>query len=486
MTKWMNKTIGELHQLLVEGKVTASELVEDCIQGVLNDSCNSFEATCFEEARKEARKIKEVKEDEYLKGIPYLAKDNYSTKGVETTASSNILNGYVPLFDATVVRKLRQKGMIMVAHTSMDELAMGGTGTTGKRGVTTNPYDHERIVGGSSSGSAAALAQGIAPMSLGSDTGDSVRKPASHAGLVGFKPTWGRISRFGLFPFAPSLDTIAYFTRDVKDSAYLLSALAGHDKNDMSTSYRKKEKYERYVEEKKTLHRIGYFKAVVDSMQDEKIKAAFFDLLEKLRKAGYEVSEYDYPSDLLDALYPTYMIISCAEATSNNANLDGVRFGPAAKDNPQTYREYMKECRTKGFTDLIKRRFVIGSFSLLSANQDEMFSRAQKARRLIVNKMNEFFDSFDYFITPAAFSLPKKICDLSTAWSTNPDFLDNIMTIGNFGGYPSITLPMMKEDGIPVGVNVTGRVFEDGAVLALADEIQNLTGLKNLTAKEVK
>lgn len=482
----MNKTIGELHQLLVEGKVTASELVEDCIQGVLNDSCNSFEATCFEEARKEARKIKEVKEDEYLKGIPYLAKDNYSTKGVETTASSNILNGYVPLFDATVVRKLRQKGMIMVAHTSMDELAMGGTGTTGKRGITTNPYDHERIVGGSSSGSAAALAQGIAPMSLGSDTGDSVRKPASHAGLVGFKPTWGRISRFGLFPFAPSLDTIAYFTRDVKDSAYLLSALAGHDSNDMSTSYRKKEKYERYVEEKKTLHRIGYFKAVVDSMQDEKIKAAFFDLLEKLRKAGYEVSEYDYPSDLLDALYPTYMIISCAEATSNNANLDGVRFGPAAKDNPQTYREYMKECRTKGFTDLIKRRFVIGSFSLLSANQDEMFSRAQKARRLIVNKMNEFFDSFDYFITPAAFSLPKKICDLSTAWSTNPDFLDNIMTIGNFGGYPSITLPMMKEDGIPVGVNVTGRVFEDGAVLALADEIQNLTGLKNLTAKEVK
>lgn len=486
MTKWMNKTIGELHQLLVEGKVTASELVEDCIQGVLNDSCNSFEATCFEEARKEARKIKEVKEDEYLKGIPYLAKDNYSTKGVETTASSNILNGYVPLFDATVVRKLRQKGMIMVAHTSMDELAMGGTGTTGKRGITTNPYDHERIVGGSSSGSAAALAQGIAPMSLGSDTGDSVRKPASHAGLVGFKPTWGRISRFGLFPFAPSLDTIAYFTRDVKDSAYLLSALAGHDNNDMSTSYRKKEKYECYVEEKKTLHRIGYFKAVVDSMQDEKIKAAFFDLLEKLRKAGYEVSEYDYPSDLLDALYPTYMIISCAEATSNNANLDGVRFGPAAKDNPQTYREYMKECRTKGFTDLIKRRFVIGSFSLLSANQDEMFSRAQKARRLIVNKMNEFFDSFDYFITPAAFSLPKKICDLSTAWSTNPDFLDNIMTIGNFGGYPSITLPMMKEDGIPVGVNVTGRVFEDGAVLALADEIQNLTGLKNLTAKEVK
>lgn len=484
MTKLMNKTISELHEMLVNKEVTASELVEECIAAVQKDTCNSFEATCFEEARDKAKKITDVKEDEYLKGIPYLCKDNYSTKDMETSASSNILNGYKPLFDATVVSKLAHEGMIMVAHTTMDELAMGGTGTTGRKGVTCNPYDHTRIVGGSSCGSAAALAEGIAPFATGSDTGDSVRKPASHAGLVGFKPTWGRVSRFGLFPFAPSMDTIAYFTKDVLDSAYILSAIAGHDSKDMSTSYRKKEKYQDYVLNHKSLKKIGYFKAVMDSMPDKRIKDSFIKLLDDLKAKGYEVIEFDYPVELLDALYPTYMMISCAEATSNDANLDGVRFGPSASGKPETYKEYMIDCRSHGFSDLIKRRFVIGSFSLLSQNQEEMFNRAQKARRLIVNKMNEFFDSIDYLISPAAFSIPKKINELSTAWSTNPDFLDNILSIGNFGGYPSITVPMTMVENLPIGVNVTGRVFEDGRVLALAQDIEEITGLKNLTAKE--
>lgn len=484
MTKWMNKSISELHQLLVKGEVTASELVEDCIQGVLSDPCNSFEATCFDKAREEAKKITEVKEEEFLKGIPYLCKDNYSTKGVETTASSNILNGYVPLYDATVVSKLKRAGMIMVAHTTLDELAMGGTGTTGRKGVTCNPYDHTRIVGGSSCGSAAGLALGIAPMALGSDTGDSIRKPASHAGLVGLKPTWGRISRFGLFPFAPSMDTVGFFTRNVLDASYVLSAVSGHDAKDMSSSYRKKEKYQNYVLEHKTLKRIGYFKAVMDEMKDSSIKETFMAILEQLRNKGYSVEEYDYPKELLDALYPTYMLISCAEATSNNANLDGVRFGPQAMNDPQTYKDYMIDCRSRGFSDLIKRRFVIGSFALLSQNQQEMFTRAQKARRCIVDKMNEFFDSFDYFITPAAFSIPKKIDELSTAWSIHPDFLDNILVIGNFGGYPSLTLPMMKEGELPIGINITGRIFEDGYVLGLGQEIEEITGLKNLVCKE--
>ncbi len=179
------------------------------------------------------------------------------------------------------------------------------------------------------------------------------------------------------------------------------------------------------------------------------------------------------------------MLISCAEAGSNNANLDGIRFGPKADGNPSTFKEYMTECRTKGFSDLIKRRFVIGSFALLSENQEEMFNRAQKARRLIVNQMNSFFDSIDYLIQPAAFSIPKKISELSTAWSTNPDYLDNILSIGNFGGYPSLTLPLCFSCGMPIGVNVTGRCFEDGQVLAISREIEEITGLHDLV-KEVK
>jgi aspartyl-tRNA(Asn)/glutamyl-tRNA(Gln) amidotransferase subunit A len=483
--KLMNKNIHELHEMLVNKEVTALELTEECIAGCKKDACNSLEATNFDEARKEAEKIKEVKPEEILKGIPYLAKDNYSTKGVETTASSNILNGYVPIFDATVISKLKKSGMIMVAHTTMDELAMGGTGTTGHKGNTTNPYDVSRIIGGSSSGSCAAMAQGIAPFALGSDTGDSVRKPASHGGLVGFKPTWGRISRYGLFPFAPSMDTVGYFTRDVLDASYILSCLAGHDSKDMSSSYRRKEKYQDYVLNHKSLKRVGYFKAVMDNITNPDIRNSYLSLLDSLKKKGYEVIEYDFSEELLDALYPTYMIISCAEAGSNNANLDGIRFGPKAEGNPATFREYMTDCRTRGFSDLIKRRFVIGSFALLSQNQEEMFNRAQKARRLIVNAMNDFFDSIDYLIQPASFSIPKKIDELSTAWSTNPDYLDNILSIGNFGGFPSLTLPLCFSEGMPIGVNVTGRCFEDGHVLAVSKEIEEITGLHDLY-KEVR
>ncbi len=484
MNTLMNKSISELHSLLVKGEVTASDLVEDCIARIEKDPCNCFEAKAYDQARKEAARTTEVKEDEYLKGIPFLCKDNYSTKGIETTASSNILNGYVPLYDATLVTRLKRAGMILVAKTSMDELAMGGTGTTSHKGVTTNPYDHQRIAGGSSSGSAAAVALGIAPFATGSDTGDSTRKPASNTGIVGYKPTWGRVSRYGLFPFATSMDTIGYFTRNVMDASYVLSAIAGHDKNDMSSSSRKKEKYEEYVLKRKTLKRVGYFKAVMEDLNDGPIKESWVSLLDSLRAQGYEVIEYDYPRELLNAIYPVYMIISCAEATSNNANLDGIRFGPRPEGTQKTYQEYMTEARTAGFSDLIKRRFVIGSFSLLSANQDEMFSRAQKARRLIVENMNDFFDSIDYLIQPAAYHIPPRIDELSSKWSAEPDFLDNILVIGNFGGYPSITLPMTYDSGMPIGINVTGRIFEDGYVFGMANEIEKLTGIHDVTVKE--
>lgn len=484
MTQLMNKSIAELHDLLVKKKVTAKDLVLACIEECKKDTCNSFEATAFEEAIKASEKIKEVKDEEYLKGIPFLAKDNYSTKGIETTASSNILNGYIPLFDATVIEKLKRAGMILVGKTTMDELAMGGTGISGHKGVTTNPYDHTRIVGGSSCGSASSVASGIVPFSLGSDTGDSVRKPASYAGIVGFKPTWGRISRFGLFPFAPSLDTVAYFTRNVKDASYILTCLAGKDKKDMSSSSRKKEKYQNYVLSHKTLKRIGCFKSVLDSIEEKAIKDAYLNVLNGLANKGYEIIYYDFPQYLLDSLYPTYMIISCAEATSNNANLDGIRFGPKADNDPQTYIEYMKQCRTKGFSSIIKRRFVIGSFSLLSANQDEMFTRAQKARRMIVEEMERFFDNIDYLLVPASYSKPKKVEDINYSWSKKTDFLENIMTIGNFGGYPSLTVPLTFIDGLPCGVNITGRTFEDGYVLSLGQEIEGITGLKNLVANK--
>lgn len=479
MDKYLDKTIREIHKALVSRQITPVDLVKESMARIQADDCNAFEAKAFDKALKKAKSIKEVMASRYLEGIPYVAKDNYSTKGIETTASSNILNGYVPLYNATVISRLSKAGAVLMAKTTLDELAMGGTGTTGHLGNTLNPYDHERMVGGSSCGSASALAECDVAFSLGSDTGDSVRKPASHAGLVGFKPTWGLIPRYGLLPFACSMDTVAYFSRCVWDSALLTQTLSGYDYHDMSSVKKVKKDYIDAVETKDTLKKIAYFPAVLNVCKPY-VQDKFNTLISSLKSLGYQVDAYDFPIDLLDAIYPTYMIISCSEATANAAMYDGMRYGPSGDQNAKTYQEFMTSARTKGFSDLIKRRFVIGSFSLLAINQHDFFQRAQKARRVIVENLNKMFESYDYLLLPASPAIPKKFTELSTKWSTKPDFADNHLALANFGGMPSLTLPMGLEEGVPFGVNVTGRIFQDEKVLALGEEIEEITGLKNL------
>ena len=235
---YLDLPLQELHQALVEKKVTPLELTEEALKRAHENKDNAFEYIDDEGAKAFAATLTEPEKDNPLWGVPYFSKDNYSTKGIPSTASSNILNGYIPVYDATVITKLREAKAVLLGKTTLDELAMGGTGTTGHLGTTYNPWDptHKRGIGGSSCGSAAAVAASIVPFALGSDTGDSVRKPASLAGLVGMKPTWGRISRYGLFPFAPSLDHVAYFSRDVYSSAVLLDVLSGRDLNDSTSS----------------------------------------------------------------------------------------------------------------------------------------------------------------------------------------------------------------------------------------------------------
>ncbi len=476
---YLDLTIQQMHQALVEGLVTSEQLVKEAILRIKNDKTNSFEALALDQALEEAKKVTSVGEEEILKGIPFLAKDNYSTKGIETTASSDVLSGYVPIFDAEVITRLKNAGAILLGKTTLDELAMGGTGTTGHKGVTTNPYDNSRIIGGSSCGSCASVASGIVPFSLGSDTGDSVRKPASYGGIYGFKPTWGRISRFGLFPFACSLDTVAYFARSVYDIAVLTEILAGHDDKDMSSSYKEVENYSSYLRRENDKKKIGYFKPILDAIDDEKIKNSYFKLLDELKNKGYEVNQYDFPEELLDALYPVYMIISCSEATSNDANLDGVKFGLKPSEEAKTWSEYMSDARTRGFSSLIKRRFIIGSFSLLAENQEELFRRAQKARNLIVEEMNKFFLENDYLILPCAKSVPPKVEDVTNKWSKKPDFIDNHLGIANLGGFPSLTCPLGYENGLPYGVNITGRQYQEGYVLKCGQDIEDVTKLVN-------
>jgi len=482
--EYLDLSLSELHDRLVKKEVTPLELAQAALARAKKDDTNAFERLNEEEALKFAESLVEPEPDNLLWGIPYLAKDNFSTKGLETTASSNILNGYVPLYDATVIEKLRERKCVLIGKTTLDELAMGGTGTTGHKGPTTNPYDHTRQAGGSSCGSAAAVASSIVLFALGSDTGDSVRKPASYTGLVGLKPTWGRISRYGLFPFAPSLDAVAFFTRDVASSAAYLEALSGRDNRDSTSSSLEVPHYIDYVGRPSKGFRIAVIKEIVESVNDGVLQGKFEKLINLIKDAGVTVDYVSLPKELLESVYPAYMVISCAEATSNDANLDGIKFGPFK--NGKTYQEVMFNARNEGFSELIKRRFVIGSYCLMSENQEELFLRAQRVRAKIVKAVNDILLPYDFLLAPAAPSVAPEFGASSDRLGDTYLIADNHLAIGNFAGLPSITLPLGFEGNLPLGVNLTGRAYDEGRLFTASGLIESLTGLAGLSALNQK
>ena len=480
---YRGKSITELREELDKKETTPEELFDKAnkLAHYFQDDYNSF-VTIVDKCKYKDR-------DSKLNGIPYALKDNFSTSGILTTASSNILKDYVPVYDATVYKKLKSAGAVLVGKTVLDELAMGGTGTTGHTGIVRNPWDKTRMIGGSSAGSASAVALGIVPFSIGSDTGDSVRKPASHGGLVGFKPTYGRISRYGLFAFASSLDHVAMFTRNVKDMAIVTDVLKGKDINDMTTLNNDGKVYEDSIDNDIKGKKLFYIKEICgkdtykDSDDKELIETItkFHELLGKLREEGFIIEEVSMDKALLEAIYPTYMCISCAEATSNNSNLTGIPFGPRGEGN--SVEEIMFDARTKGFSELIKRRFILGSYILQRENQEKLFLNAQRVRRMIVDKMNEFFKEFDGMIAPCSGGPASKFDSTSEKLSDRYLILENHLAIGNFGGFPSITLPFAMINDLPVGVNITGRVREDDIVLNMANYVEKVTGLKDIYSK---
>ena len=485
MKRYLHLSITELHQLLVKKEITPADLVEEALLLAKNDTNNAFEYIMEKEAREFVNKLSPLEEnlDNPLWGIPFVIKDNFSTKDVPTCASSNILNGYVPVYSSEVYTRLINKGAIPIGKTTLDELAMGGSGTTGHKGKTYNPWDpsHTHQVGGSSCGSAAAISSGIVPLAIGSDTGDSVRKPASYDALVGMKPSWGRISRFGLFPFAPSLDHVAYFTRNVEDSALVLNVLAGRDDKDSTSSYEPVEDYTSSLKDRSP-RKLAVVKEIYESISNQDIRQAFENSVNQLKKAGFTVDFVSIDESLLKALFPSYIIISCAEATSNNANLDGIKFGPRGEGN--TYQEIMINSRTQGFSELIRRRFVIGSYSLLRENQQELFLRAQKARRLIVNAVNKVLEQYDAIYLPASPTTAPLFEGTSDKLSNEYLVADNHLGIANFAGLPSITLPLGFSNGLPFGVNLTCRAFKEKDMFKMAQDVENITGLHDLVAKE--
>jgi len=484
--EYMNKGIEEIHEALVKKEVTVEELIKESLEKSykLQSECNAF-VTILDDA-------KEVEvTDNLLSGIPYGIKDNYSTKGILSTGSSNTLKDYVPFFTATPIEKLNNAGAVAVNKTVMDEFGMGGTGTTGHTGVVRNPWDKSRMCAGSSAGSACAVAAGVYPYATGSDTGDSIRKPAAYCGIVGYKPTYGMISRYGLFAFASSLDHAGVLTRNVKDAAIVVDTMKGIDKNDMTTWDSSNIHLKEALTGNVTNKKLCYVKEICDIENYPNASDELKEHLENFKKTieickniGIEVEEVSVNKTLLEAVSSTYVVISCAEATSNMSNLTGLIFGPRCEG--KNYIESMKEYRTKGFSPLIKRRFVIGSYVLQAENKDRYFNNAQRVRRLLVDEWNKLFDKYDGVILPVGSGPAKHLDGKQDMLQENLAVLEEHLQIGNFGGFPSITIPNGFVNSLPVGVNITGKCYDDENVLNIAYALEKEMNYANQIAKEVK
>lgn len=484
--KYMNQSILTLHEMLKSGEVTSEELVRESLQlsKETEEKCNAF-VTILEDA-----KSCEVTEN-LLSGIPYGVKDMYSTKDILTTGSSNTLKDYIPIFNATAIEHLNNAGAVMVNKTACDEFGMGGTGTTCHTGVVKNPWDKSRMCAGSSSGSAAAVASGVYPYALGTDTGDSIRKPAAYCGIVGYKPTYGMISRYGVFPFASSLDTCGVLSRSVEDAAIVVDAMKGKDKKDMTSWDSSHIHLFDSLKEKSIPRKLCYIKELCDihsfDHPNEELKKHLDNFMEKvdiIRNSGIEVEEVSVDQTLLNAIASTYVIISCAEATSNMSNLTGLSFGPRGEG--ENYIDIIKDHRTKGFSSLIKRRFVIGSYVLQRENQERYFKNAQRVRRLLVDTWKNLFERFDAVILPVGTGVAKPLEGSKDILLPDMMALEEHLQVGNFGGFPSITIPSGFIDSLPVGLNITGNCYEDEKVLNIAYQIESLMNYKNQIAKEGK
>lgn len=474
------KFIDDIRNGLDSGKVTSDKLFEEAVNKAYKyqDVYNSF-VTIMD-------KKDDVCSNSILSGIPYALKDNISTKGILTTASSNILKDYIPLYDATIYKKLKNSGAVLMGKTVLDELAMGGTGTTGHTGIVRNPWNKDRMIGGSSAGSAASVALGIVPFAIGSDTGDSIRKPAAYGGIVGYKPTYGRISRYGLFSFASSLDHVGVFARSVKDVSYVMDVVKGHDDKDMTSLPDEDVSYASELDNDVSGKKLFYIKEAIEidngNNELKEIISNFKSVLEKCKELGMIVEEVSFDKELLEAIYPVYNVISCAEATSNNSNLTGIPFGNRV--DGKNVNDIMMNTRTNGFSELIKRRFVIGSYVLQKENQERLFLNACRVRRLIVNRMNELFEKYDGLIMPTSGNIAPLFDDASDKLSDEYLILGNHLVIGNFGGFPSISIPSGFVNDMPVSVNITGRAKEDSLVLNMANKVESLLGCKGMVAKD--
>ncbi len=405
-------------------------------------------------------------------GVPILIKDNIQVKNWSITSGSKILQGYIAPYDATVISNLKSKGMMAFGRANMDEFAMGSTTESSYYGVTKNPYGEERVPGGSSGGSAAAVAGGIAIAALGSDTGGSIRQPAAYCGCVGMKPTYGRVSRFGLSAYASSLDQIGPITQNVEDAAILYDAIKGHDPKDSTSAELEAEDIAGNInsDAKLTI-------AVIDnyiSEADEEIQKAYADTVNKLEAAGHRIVYKNMQNTKYDIA--TYYILATAEAATNLARYDGVRYGRRAES--QTVEELYYRTRTEGFGEEVKRRILLGNFVLSSGYYDAYYLKAQKVRHLIRDEFNAIFAQADLILSPVAPSVAPKIGAIHDPLEM---YKSDMYTIAiNLAGLPAISLPVAKnKEGMPIGLQLIAKAFDEKTLFDGAASMEKAVNYKS-------
>ncbi len=470
-------TIRQVQAELREGKASCESLVVGYLTEIeatkhLNAFLEVYTDGALEQARLLDKKLKNGEPTGKLFGVVVAIKDNICYKGHKVSAGSKILEGFTSLFDSTVVERLLAEDAIIIGRTNCDEFAMGSSNENSAYGNVLNAADNSRVPGGSSGGSAVAVQAGLCQVSLGSDTGGSIRQPAAFCGVVGLKPTYGRVSRYGLIAYASSFDQIGPFSHSVEDTALVMEVISGKDGHDSTSSSEKVGSYSSSLGFNKKARIAILPSTLASSGLHPEVKAAIETVIEDLKKDGHTVGEIGF--ELLDHLIATYYVLSTAEASSNLARFDGVHYGYRSQDAHEMDAVY-KKSRTEGFGKEVKNRIILGTFVLSSGYYDAYYSRAQKVRRILTDKIRAIFKDYDYIIMPTsptvAFKFGEKTDDPVEM------YLADIYTVlANLTGIPAISLPLAKDkEGLPIGVQVLADKFHEADLLAFSEKLMQLS-----------
>ena len=475
MSKYLDLSIEEINKLLKDKKIKPVDLVNECFERIeANEDLKAFITLDKEGALKKAKELEGKKVDNLLFGIPIAIKDNICTLDLMTTAGSKILEGFIPIYDATVIKKIKDKNMIIVGKTSMDEFAMGSSSRTCYYGSPRNPWNKDKIPGGSSGGSASCISARLVPFALGSDTGGSIRQPASYCGIVGMKPTYGRISRFGVIAFASSLDQVGPMTRNVKENAELLNILCGKDENDLTSSPEEVPDFTKEIGKSIKGMKIGVPNYFLSDIVNKEIIDKFKETIKLLEKEGAKVEYIDIHH--IDKAVTLYQVIAMGEASSNLARFDGVRYGFSIADAKSVDDLYMKT-RGEGFGDEVKRRIMVGSYLLSGENAKIYYDKALTIRDDVKKSFKENFKKYDLIIGPTTTTCAY---DMTEAMDDPlKSFMDDVLVIPvNMAGLPGLSLPIgFNKEHMPIGMQIIGDEFDEVTIYKLASFIENKLNL---------